>query len=169
MGKTTHGRSAPVGLSSICSSVNKPSHPRNIVQRSTFGTLKACSEPFEFKLLRVPHAFIGDPSLWALIPLKDHCVSSFTSMRQNLNEKCIHNRMHEFNWAWNSVLCANQEWTPRRGTTIFKHLLTSKNKNKQTIRSARQSKKTGDRTLLQPLVSNVEDWISQDSILTGLA
>ena len=101
-----------------------------IVRCSNFRTLKACSEPFEFKILRVPHAFLGDPSLWTLIPLKDHCMSGSTSMRQTLNDKCTHNPMHDFSWAWNSVLCANQEWTPRRGTTIFEHLLTSKKTNK---------------------------------------
>ena len=128
-----------------------------IVQCSTFRTLEASSEPFEFKMMRVPLVFIGHPSLWALIPLKNHRVSSSTSMRQNLNEKCIHNRMHEFNWAWNSVLCANQEWTPRTGTTIFKP------------RSAQHSKtKIGDQTLHQFFVSNVEDWIGKDSLLTDL-
>ena len=111
-----------------------------IVRCSNFRTLKACSEPFEFKILRVQHAFLGDPSLWTLIPLKDHCMSGSTSMRQTLNDKSTHNPMHDFSWAWNSVLCANQEWTPRRGTTIFEHLLTSKKKTNKTMSWAFKNK-----------------------------
>jgi hypothetical protein len=92
-------------------------------------------------------------------------VSWLTSMRQNLNEKCIHNQMHEFNWAWSSVVGANQEWTLCSRTTIFIHLSTSKKQKKQY---AQHSKKTGDQTLNQLLVSNVEDCVVNDSLLTGL-
>jgi hypothetical protein len=96
-GETTHTGRSPIGIRSISSSVNEPFLIRSICQCFNRSTLEAGSEPLKSEILGRVNAFRGYPAQTVLIPLKNHRVSWLTSMRQNLNEKCIHNQMHEFN------------------------------------------------------------------------